>query len=239
MDFIKCSASSTPYEPPRIRSQPMPATRSKAPRGRALLALAAVAAALALGGCSGGSSSTAQTSAKGRATASGFDGAALPAGIRAPGFTLTDQHGRHVSLAAYRGQVTLVSFVYSTCGPSCVLVAQQIRGALDQLAKPVPVLLISAEPAADTPPRVARFLAEVSLAGRAAYLTGTRAQLAPLWRAYHLTPPSSSRSVFERAASVLVVDRAGRERVLFGLEQLTPEALAHDIGKLDGEPAHP
>jgi protein SCO1/2 len=135
--------------------------------------------------------------------------------------------------------VTVVAFVYSTCGATCVLVAQQIRGALDQLAKPAPVLLISAEPAADTPPRVARFLAEVSLAGRATYLTGTRAQLAPLWGAYRLTPPSSNRGAFQRAVSVLVIDRAGRERVQFGLEQLTPEALAHDIGKLDGEPDSP
>jgi hypothetical protein len=31
---------------------------------------------------------------------------------------------------------------------------------------------------------------------------------------------------------VLLLDRAGRERVLFGIEQLTPESLAHDIGKL-------
>jgi hypothetical protein len=38
---------------------------------------------------------------------------------------------------------------------------------------------------------------------------------------------------------VLLVDRRGRERVLFGLEQLTPESLAHDIGRLDGEPADP
>jgi hypothetical protein len=38
---------------------------------------------------------------------------------------------------------------------------------------------------------------------------------------------------------VLLIDRAGDERVQFGLEQLTPESLIHDIGKLDGEPAHP
>jgi protein SCO1/2 len=173
------------------------------------------------------------------ATATGFDGAALPAGIVAPGFALTDQRGRSVSLAGYRGRVTLVSFVYSTCRPSCILVAQQIRGALDQLATPVPVLFISAEPAADTPGNVARFLARVSLSGRAEYLSGPRVQLQRLWRAYHITPPRSSRGTFERAASVVLVDREGRERVLFGIEQLTPESLAHDIGKLDGEPAHP
>jgi hypothetical protein len=29
--------------------------------------------------------------------------------------------------------------------------------------------------------------------------------------------------------TVALVDGRGRERVLFGLEQLTPEALSHDI----------
>jgi len=31
---------------------------------------------------------------------------------------------------------------------------------------------------------------------------------------------------------VVLLDRSGRARVLFGPEQLTPEALAHDIRKL-------
>jgi protein SCO1/2 len=201
--------------------------------------LAAIAAAVALAGCSGGSSPTAQGSATGRASSTGFDGAALPAGITAQGFRLTDQGGRPVSLAAYRGRVVVIGFVHSACGPPCVLVAEQIRGALDQLARPVPVLLISAEPAADTPASIARFLAGVSLAGRAEYLTGPRSQLTPLWRAYRVTPPSTSRSAFERGLSVLLIDRRGQERVVFGLEQLTPEALSHDIGKLEGEPAAP
>ena len=201
--------------------------------------LGIAALAVAIGGCSGGSPSTAQTSAAGRATASGFDGAALPAGIVAPSFDLTDQRGHRVTLAAYRGQVVVIAFVYSRCGPTCVLVAQQIRGALDQLPKPAAVLLISAEPNADTRASVARFLAQVSLTGRAEYLTGAHEQLARLWQAYRVTPPSASASAFERAATVLLVDGEGRERVLFGIEQLTPESLAHDIGKLDGEPAHP
>jgi hypothetical protein len=38
---------------------------------------------------------------------------------------------------------------------------------------------------------------------------------------------------------VLLVDRAGNERVVFGLEQLTPESLAHDVETLAGQPAHP
>jgi protein SCO1 len=217
----------------------MPARRPHAPRSRLASIAAAIAVAAVFGGCSGGSSSTASSAAAVPSASAGFDGAALPAGVESPGFVLTDQRGQSVSLASYRGRVTVLSFLYPTCGPACILIAQQIRGALDQLTRPVPVLLISAEPAADTPANVGRFLAQVSLSGRAEYLTGTRTQLQRLWRAYRITPPSSSRSAFDRAASVLLIDRDGRERVLFGLEQLTPESLAHDIGKLAGEPAHP
>jgi hypothetical protein len=113
-----------------------------------------------------------------------------------------------------------------------MLVAQQIRGALDQLARPAPVLIVSAEPAADTSAGVKRFLARVALSGRAEYLSGSRRELQGVWRSYRVTPPSAGRGAFERAVTVRLIDREGRERVVFGLEQLTPESLAHDIGKL-------
>ncbi len=71
-----------------------------------------------------------------------------------------------MSLSSYRGQVVVLAFLYSTCGATCTLIAQQIRGALDELPQPVPVLIVSADPAADTPASVARFLARVSLTGR-------------------------------------------------------------------------
>jgi protein SCO1/2 len=191
-----------------------------------------VAVVALLAGCSEASSPSTSSSGSSAAQGSGFDGAVLPAGIAAPGFTLTDQLRRRVSLAGYRGQPTVLTFLYPTCGPTCILVAQQIRGALDQLPHPVPVLIVSADPAADTPANVSRFLAQVALAGRVEYLSGTRRQLQAVWRSYRITPPSSSRSTFDRRASVLLIDRAGDERVQFGLEQLTPESLSHDIGKL-------
>jgi protein SCO1 len=166
------------------------------------------------------------------ASASEFDGAALPAGARARDFTLTDQSGRRVSLSDYRGQVTVLTFLYSTCGPTCILIAQQIRGALNELPHPVPVLIVSADPAADTRAHISRFLEEVSLAGRVDYLTGPLDALQPIWRAYGVVPATSGGAAFDRFASVLLLDRSGRERVLFQLEQLTPEGLAHDIRKL-------
>jgi protein SCO1 len=181
-------------------------------------------------GASAAGSATGSTPGS-EASGSGFDGAALP-GLPAHDFTLADQSGRRVSLSRYRGQVAVVTFLYSTCGPTCVVIAQQIRGALDELPHPVAVLIISANPAADTPSRVKRFLAQVSLTGRVSYLTGPRALLAPLWRAYGVVPASSGRDAFDRSASVFLLDASGRARVVFQAEQLTPEALAHDIRKL-------
>jgi protein SCO1 len=167
---------------------------------------------------------------------SGFDGAALPAGVPARGFTLTDQSGRAVSLAGYRGQVVLLAFLDSTCGPTCVLIAQQIRGALDELPRPVPVLIVSVDPAGDTRARVSRFLEQASLSGRVHYLTGPPSQLRALWLAYRAAPAGASSAVLDSSAAAVLVDRRGFERVLFPLEQLTPESLVHDIRRLQSEP---
>jgi protein SCO1/2 len=166
---------------------------------------------------------------------SGFDGAAIPPGLLAPAFTLSDPYGRPVSLSGLRGHVVVVTFLYSTCGATCVLIAQQIRGALDELPHPVPVLIVSADPAADTTPSVARFLAKVSLTGRVRYLTGSPARLRPIWRAYRVHPASAGRATFDKYAFLLLLDARGRERVLFEPEVLTPEALAHDIRRLQSE----
>jgi protein SCO1/2 len=194
-----------------------------------LLVVAAIAAVL-LSRSSGSDPPTATGFSE--TSSSGFDGAALPPGRRAPAFTLHDQAGAPVSLSAYRGRVVVLAFVYSACGRVCELLAQQIRGALDELPKPVPVLLVSAEPSADSAAGVARFLAEVSLSGRVSYLTGSTAQLRPIWRAYHVTPPELDRAGFENTISLFLIDGAGDERVLFQLEELTPEALVHDARKL-------
>ncbi len=162
-----------------------------------------------------------------------FDGAALPAPKPAAPFSLTDQYGRTVSLSSLRGGPLVLAFLYAHCGAPCVLIAQQIRGALDELgAHPVQVAVISADPAGDTPVSVRQFLAEVSLSGRVHYLTGSPSALAATWKAYGVHPASDGMADFAKYATVRLLDANGRERVLYGAEQLTPEALAHDVGKL-------
>jgi protein SCO1/2 len=203
------------------------------------LALACVATGCSSSASNGAGNASSSPSAPASAQtpgASGFDGAALPAGVPPPGdFTLSDltSAGREpVSLSSYRGHVVIVAFLYSTCGATCVVIAQQIRGALDELPKAVPVLLISADPRSDTPARARRFLHQTSLAGRVSYLSGTLAQLRAAWRSFRIVPASAGRTAFDRSTSVYVLDRDGHERVIFQLEQLTPEGLSHDVRKL-------
>jgi protein SCO1 len=224
-----------------------PRNRLVALSAAALAGLALAVAAL-LGGSSGGSGrnssgTVTEASSAGVPSATGFEGALLPENIPPRGFALTDQHGRTVSLRDLRGRVAILAFLYSTSKATAPLIAQQIRGALDELesAAPhrpggpksvTPALAVSVDPAADTPAHVRAFLRKTSLAGRLEYLTGPPARLRAVWRAYAVVPASAGEAAYERAAFVLLLDRTGAPRVELPLEQLTPEALAHDVRRL-------
>lgn len=164
-----------------------------------------------------------------------FDGAAFPPGVRGHDFTLTNQRGQRVSLSAYRGKAVLLAFLFSRCR-TCVLVADQVRGALDEVegTSAVATIFVSTDPRADTRASVSRFLDETSLSGRVEYLTGTSRELQPIWKAYAIPPVSDGKYASEEGSTVLLIDRNGSERVGFGLEQITPESLAHDIRLLAG-----
>jgi cytochrome oxidase Cu insertion factor (SCO1/SenC/PrrC family) len=177
--------------------------------------------------------------------ASEFDGAAIPGGVRAQDFTLTDQDGRAVSLSSYRGRAVMLVFLPAGA-PSglgadcraCVLVSQQVRGALDELESHPPrkadVRAIFVSGALPVQGSASRLLAQTSLSTRASYLTGDRIGVGRVWRAYRIALPASNDSKAEAAVTVVLIDGRGAERVAFGIEQLTPEALSHDIRLLEG-----
>lgn len=177
--------------------------------------------------------SRAENRADGVLTA-GLRGSIRPPQIPPADFSLLDEQGRRVSLAEFRGEVVVLTFLYSTCEDTCPLAADQIKGALNDLGHDVPALAISVDPAGDTPARARRFLVKRRMTGRLRFLLGDRATLAPIWKAYGIAP---QRDRFDHTAYVLLIDRDGRQRVGFPVSRLTPEALAHDIAVLESEPA--
>jgi protein SCO1 len=167
--------------------------------------------------------------------AAGFAGALSPPDVPPKDFTLRDEGGRSVALRALRGHVVVLTFMYSTCRDTCPVTATTIRGALDIVGHDVPALAVSVDPAHDTRDSAESFLVRQGVSGgRMRFLLGTRARLAPVWRAYGIRPQGAG---YEHSARVLLLDRRGRQRVSFPVAQLTDAALAHDIDKLERERA--
>jgi protein SCO1/2 len=214
--FMKCSDS------PRTAKYP-----DRVPRtGLAAATVLALAVAVAATGCGSSASSPAQS----------FEGAAYPAGVRAPDFALPDIAGRTVTLSAQRGHVVALIFLPGNCR-TCLLVAQQIRGALDELGASANVrtIFVSTAPRGDGAARARAFLTKTTLLGRVSYLLADEARLRPVWRAYHVMPiTATGETAAEDAITVLLIDRRGYQRIGFGVEQITPEGLSHDIRLLEG-----
>lgn len=166
-----------------------------------------------------------------------FDEPLVPAGFRLPPFALRDQDGRTVSLRRFRGHVVVLTFMFSHCRDTCPIMAEQIRGALNELpgnGRDVPVVVISVDPRHDTPASTRRFVAEHHLVGRMHFLMGTRSRLLPIWKGQGIQPktPTSDHTAF-----VFLIDRRGVERTGVPAHQLVPERLAHDIRLLQRERA--
>jgi len=161
-----------------------------------------------------------------------FRGGSMPPGVHAPQFTLTDQDGRRVSMADYRGKRVVVTYLYTHCKESCPIQAQMIRGALDDLGHDIPALAVSVDPFRDTRASARAFLRKAKMTGRMRFVLGTRRQLQPLYRGFAIQPQLRDS---EHQAFITLVDKKGLQRVAVPVNQTSPEDLAHDIGVLEHE----
>jgi protein SCO1/2 len=159
-----------------------------------------------------------------------FRGGTLPDGVRVPDFALTDQDGKPVSMAAYRGKPVVVTYLYTHCKETCPIQAQMIRGALDDLGHDIPALAVSVDPFRDTPASARAFNRKAKMTGRLRWVLGSRRQLQPLYRGFAIQPQLRDS---EHQAFITLVDRKGLQRVAVAINQTSPEDLAHDIKVLE------
>jgi protein SCO1 len=161
-----------------------------------------------------------------------FEGATMPAGLRAPDFELRDQDGESVSMRALRGRPVIVTFLYTTCEETCPAQAQTVRGALDELGHDLPAIAIAVDPPRDTPESARAFLAKQRASGRLDFVLGTRAELRPVWEGFAIQPQTVTQ---EHQARFTLVDARGLQRVGYPGSEATPERLAHDLRLLERE----
>ncbi len=136
--------------------------------------------------------------------------------VKAPEFHLRDQRGDMVSPSALGGRVVALTFLDTQCLQTCPLQASllgTVQSDLGPKAGPS-VLVVSIRPEVDTPANIADYASSHGLAGDLHWLTGSPAELAPVWAAYGIGVQVANGDLTHTSV-IYLIDRAGYERVAF------------------------
>ena len=190
-------------------------------------------AALCVAGC--GSSGDPAVPANGGSHLSGL---ILSPPKPAHALALRNYTGGRVSIAAFRGKAVLVTFVYTHCPDVCPLIVSDLAAAQRGLGKGaglVRIVAVTVDPRRDTPSAVRAFLAARGATGRMYYLLGTRAQLTPVWAAWHISVLTGvGQYTNGHSAIVYGISGSGRMAVVYP-SNFTPGQIIHDVPLLARE----
>lgn len=149
----------------------------------------------------------------------------------APGFTLTDQHGRVRSLASFRGKAVALYFMDDRCTDVCPIVARELALAdreLGATASKVALVGVEVNPKFTAERWVRKFDAEHGLSRLPNwyYFTGTVAALAPVWRAYNVATGIDPKTGDDKHTTLIeFIGPHGRERA-----EASPQAFLRPNG---------
>jgi protein SCO1/2 len=159
-----------------------------------------------------------------------FAGSALTTPRAAPPLSLKDASGRRFTLGERRGRYTLVTFLYTHCPDVCPLIASNLNTVLRTLGptSKVDVLAVSVDPKGDTAAAVRAYAKRMHLEPGFHYLIGRRAELRRVWAAWHVLSVSRGPALVDHISYTALVDRTGRERVLYDA-QVNARQVLHDL----------
>ena len=207
-----------------------------------LAAPVVIAATVAIALSGGGGGSTGHTRApSGASPGSGafLTAATMPQGLGrrpVPRFGLADARGGSFSSAQLAARPYVLTFLYVHCVDVCPLIGSEIHDALAKLgahASRLSVIAISVDPRGDTRPAVNRWLAVHHEPANFHYLIGSTRQLAPVWKAFYVSPQTPGDPHSTHTAIIWLINRRGRLAALVpaGLP-IDTNNLAHDLGVL-------
>jgi len=165
-----------------------------------------------------------------------FVGQAMPSQA-APSFTLHDDTGHAVRFASTRGHYVIVTFLYTHCPDVCPIIAGNLNRTLQTAtakAAGLQVVAISVDPTRDTPAAVRSYVKVRQLLPTFHYLIGTRAQLAPVWRAFHIAAVPGAKGTVTHEAFEILVDPKGQERLIYD-KDVRPADIVQDLKTLTKE----
>jgi len=106
-----------------------------------------------------------------------------------PHFRLRDESGTWRTPASARGEVLVVTFIYTRCRDLCPRQAAEIKEAVVGAGGGVQVYAITVDPEHDTPERAQAWLKRMGVAGGPVHiLLGSRRELEPVWSRFGIVP---------------------------------------------------
>jgi cytochrome oxidase Cu insertion factor (SCO1/SenC/PrrC family) len=135
----------------------------------------------------------------------------------APGFTLTDQFGKRVSLRSLRGKVVVVSFNDPKCTTICPLTTTALLHAKELLgpaASRVELVGVGANPEATQVKWVRAYSKAHGMLHKWRFLTGSLPELRRVWAAYGISAQVMQGSI-DHTPATFVIDSRGRYSRLF------------------------
>jgi protein SCO1/2 len=146
-------------------------------------------------------------------------------------FKLTDQNGRAVTDADFKGKPFLVFFGFTNCPdvcPTALFDMSEVFRRLGPDAEKVSAIFISVDPARDTPEKMKDYLQ--SFHERISALTGTQADIDAVTKAYKAyakrVPLENGDYTMDHSAIVYLMDKNGRFVAPFNLKRPADEAAA-------------
>jgi protein SCO1/2 len=149
-------------------------------------------------------------------------------------FKLTDDHGKPVTGADYRGKVVVLYFGYTHCPDVCPLTLAQLHVVMQRLgplADKARILFVSVDPARDTPAVMHAYVNAFD--PRAIGLTGDARDIETLskrYRSAYTREPSGKDGSYEvsHSSAIYVFDNKGDARVL-ATPADSQDDLVHDL----------
>ncbi len=160
-----------------------------------------------------------------------YNGSVISPASEAPEITLTGSNGDIVHLSDFHGRLVLVFFGYTNCPDECpatLAILRQVRADLGTEAADVQILLVTTDPARDTPEQMANYLSAFDPAFIG--LTGSESELAAVYQAYGVTVMDGGET---HSTRVYVIDQEGKLGLTLPYG-MTPEEILHDLRLLLG-----
>ena len=205
-----------------------------------LLALLVLAIIVVLvSGNRGGTSTTPQAASSPTGSGPFLTASTMPPGLGGrvvPSFDLTDARGGRITTTALHGRPYALTFLYVHCVDVCPLIGSEIHTALADLgptARKMNVIAISVDPRGDTRGDVRRWLTLHQEPANFHYLIGSQRTLAPIWKAFYVSPQIPGDPHSSHTAIVWLINRHGQVQALISAGiPINTTKLAHDFGVL-------